>query len=210
MNTEGITITTICRGNASVFRALGIPLSDALDADDGIDLHEGDVPPPLQTEPHPQMGAAAIAAMIGVLVFFGSWAARKVLDEFYEAKIRPKIKHIFESSDAKGLSNNPGKKWLFQLGVWYKEERVLVLLTLVGDSLNKILRQEHLLPTLHSHAVDWLIQHGTDSPVHLYIAEDGKANLEPLTFNHVTEAQRYIEELWPVIIPTSSGTDKAV
>ena len=209
MSNDSIKLTTICGGNSTVFRTLGIPLSEALESDAALDVHDGDLPAPLQTEPRPQMDAAAIAATIGILAFLGSWAAKKVLDEIYAAKIRPKIKEIFGSSDAQSLPNKPGKKWLFQLGVWYEEEQVLVLLTLVGDSLHEILEQEHLLPTLHSGAVDWLIRNGADSPVHLYIVENGNANLEPLTFNHVTESQRHIEDLWPIVLPTSARIDNA-
>jgi hypothetical protein len=211
MDTDRITFGTIFGGNLEVLRVLGRPLAEKLEAalpPDGIELHTDELPGPLQWHPNPQMGVDAIAATIGVLAFLSSWAAKKVLDEIYVTKIRPKIEEVFNSTSARSLPNKPGKKWLFQLGVWYEEERVLILLTLVGDNLKQVLAQEYLLPSLHSQAVNWLIQNGTDSPIHLYLAEDGKANLAPLKFTHISEAQLYIEALWPVIIPTDGNESR--
>jgi hypothetical protein len=187
-----------------VFRALGIPLTEALEAG-GIEFRKEDLPAFLRAPGRPVAGASSIAAVFGVLVFLGSWAAKKVLDELYATKLRPKIDEVVRSPKAQALRGSPGKKWLFQLGVWYDEERVLILLTLVGNNLRAVMAQEHLLPQLHALALDWLRENPSGSPVHLYIAEDGKANLAPLVFEHVLEAQRYLEGLWPVIIPTDGS-----
>lgn len=203
MSEVGITVSTFCNGNSSVFRALGVPFSQSIEVDDAIDIHNGDLPLPLQLQPRPRMAAGAIVAGIGVLiVFVGSWAAKKILDEFYAIKIRPKLRKVLGAPDAATLPNGPTNKWLFQVGIWYDEEAVFILLTIVGDSLEDLLRQEHLIPLLHSHAVAWFSQHGAKSSVHLYIAEAGRANLEPLTFNHVMEAQSYLDGRWTILSPT--------
>ncbi len=206
MNEDRITFKTSCSGNPAVFHALGIPLSAMLEAEllpDGVEFHTGPMPDPLKVLPQPPQAAGeVIAAIIGVFAFLGPLAAKKVIDEIYSAKIGPKIRDVLDSTSAKLLPNKPGKKWLFQLGVWYEEDHVLILLTLVGDSLKEVHAQEHLLPTLHSQAVNWLIQNTNNSPVHLYIAEDGKANLSPLTFDHINEAQEHLKKCWPLIIPT--------
>jgi hypothetical protein len=207
MSSASITFQVICAGNSAVLRAIGIPLCEALEADPtGIEIREQELPAVLQIDKRPVAGVSAIAATFGVIAFLGSWAAKKTLDELYASKIRPKIDEVVRSSKAQELRNKPGKKWLFQLGVWYEEERVFILLVLVGNDLKQVMAQELLLPQLHSQALNWLRENSSNAPVHLYIAEDGKANLAPITFDHAAEAQRYLEGLWPVVIPSDGSS----
>jgi hypothetical protein len=208
MSANRITVQVICGGDSRVIRALGIPLAESLKAD-GVEFREqGDAPEFLQASGRPMAGAGAVAAVFGVLVFLGSWGAKKLLDELYATKIRPKIDEVVRSTEAQALKSGRGKKWLFQLGVWYEEERVLILLTLVGDNLRAVMAQEPLLPQLHALALTWLRENRSAAPVHLYIAECGRANLEPLLFERASEAQGYLEGLWPNIVPTD-GTPLA-
>lgn len=209
MDDGRIRIRIICAGDSAVFRTIGIPLSEKIEADlssEGIEFHTGELPELLQLDSRPRNDISVIAATIGMLVITaGRLVAQKFFDEFWAAKISPTIQKVFNSTKVQSLANKPGKKWLFQLAVLHEEEHVLVLLTLVGDTLKEVCTQELLLPSLHSQAVNWLIQNRNDSPVHLYIAEHGKANVAPLTFDNNCDAQRYIKSLWPVIIPTDGG-----
>jgi hypothetical protein len=201
-----ISFQVVCGGDSEILRALGIPLCEALEADvDGIEMRRDDVPAILNVSQRPTASVSGVAAILGVLAFLGSWAAKKTLDEIYTSRIRPKIDEVLRSAAAQALSRKRGK-WLFQLGVWYEEERVFILLTLAGDNVNEVITQEVLLPHIHSHAVNWVRENGGDPPVHLYIVENGRANLAPITFNDAADAQRYLERLWPVIIPTDGSS----
>jgi hypothetical protein len=200
---QEIEFTVICSGDSEVFRALGVPLAEALAAGSPeIQIRKKAFPEVLQLSGRPVAGAGAVAAAIGVIAFLSSWALKKALDELYSSTIRPKIIDVLRSAAAQALSRSTGKKWLFQLGVWYEQERVFILLVLVGDSLMEVTAQEHLLPQLHAQAINWIRENRTDLPVHVYIAEDGKANLAPITFNHAADAQSFLERCWPIVIPT--------
>lgn len=207
---DAIRVMPFCAGSISAMEALGIPLSKALGADESVSLLDGELPAPLQAKPIPTNFLTAIGGVVGVVIIVeaGKWLAGKLLDkgfdEFYQAVLRPKVANLFSSAEVKELSVNSKKKWLYQVCVWYEEYGAGVLLTLVGNSYEEVLQQEHLIRTVHSQAVDWLVQHGAEYHVHLYICECGKVNVKPIELSGMKEAQAYLERLWPMATPVPS------
>jgi hypothetical protein len=195
------TFRTIAGGNSTFFRVVAVPLSASLESElpkHGIPLNDGLADDILTIDERPKAVGGAIAGIAGVVLFFGSWAAKKALDEIY-AKIRPKIVDVFSRSDEELKSIE--RKKLYQVGIWYGDKRVFILVTFVANSFAEILTHERLLPTIHANAVNWITQNGSHKCVHLYLVEDGRSNVAPLEFDNWFRAQGYIENQWPASPP---------
>ena len=130
-------------------------------------------------------------------MFLASYIGKKVLDDVYSAKLQPIVKRILGHTDDKLTHANARFKKVYQLGVWYEQREVLVLVAVVGDSFGDILRRQQVLTTVHTNAVTWIMQNGRQKAIHFYIVDKGIANAGPLLFDTVMQAQKHLATCYP-------------
>lgn len=194
------TYSTLVCGDASFIEAAGIPFVKLLDDSlptDGISRNEPELDSALAINAHLRNDMAAIAGIIGVMLYFSSWITKKILDDIYTVKIQPKLKEILGQTDEQLSDANSRKKKMYQFGVWYAEQRVFILVGIVGDTFNDILEQCQLLTTVHANAVHWIKENGRQETIHLYIVQDGQVNIVPLLFEVLAKAHSHIDKLFP-------------
>lgn len=199
-DTTDCTYTTLVGGDAAFIRAVGIPLVEALDATipaDGICRDESEPDDALAINDRPRNDVVAIAGIVGVVLYFGSCITKKILDDIYAVKIQPKVKEILGQADNRLSGANSRKKKMYQFGIRYAEQRVFVLIGVVGETFDEVLGQCHLLTTIHTNAVHWIKDSGRQKPIHLYVVQDGCVNVAPLLFDQLAEAHGYIDKLFP-------------
>ncbi|MEO7300695.1 MAG: hypothetical protein ABI042_19190 [Verrucomicrobiota bacterium] len=186
---------TLAGGDAPFYRAVVVPFVDAIENDlfsNGIHRKDNPLDDCLKTNENVQNAPVLIAGIVGVILFVGARIGGKILDEIYTAKIQPIVKRLFAQADRKLTPQLTCKKKMYQMGVWYEQQRVLILVAIIGCSFEEILNQHDLLTTIHANAVCWITENGLQKPIHLYRLEGGKVNAVPLLFDSLMEAQRDI------------------
>ena len=124
---------------------------------------------------------------IGVVAFVGGWAGKKLLDEIYEAKLRPRIKPWLEKLDSGLAPNAKENPKQLQIGIWYEDRKVLVLVVIEADEYKDMIESEPLVSITHENAAKWIERNGVVSPVHVHVIKDGNINVEPMTFGSAEE-----------------------
>lgn len=124
---------------------------------------------------------------VGVVVFVGGWAGKKLLDEVYEEKLRPRIKSWLEKLDGGLASNSKESPKQLQIGIWYEDRKVLVLVVIEADSYKDMIDSEPLVSAAHENAINWIEKNGVLSPIHVHIIRGSDVNIEPMTFGSIEE-----------------------
>jgi hypothetical protein len=194
------TYTTLVSGDSEFVKTVGIPLAEALESElspsgihqnvDEVDQRVG-LRKPIQIQ-----NSFLIGGIVGVLLFVVARMGGKVVDEIYAVKIQPIIKRVLGASDRKLGNANVRSRKLFQLGVWYARERVLVMVVVFGRSFEEILSHHDLLATVHANALAWIDANGRCKSVHLYVVEAGQVNAAPVLFDTLMDANAHIAG-WP-------------
>ena len=140
-------------------------------------------------------GSILIGGVIGVFTFFGTWVASKFLDEVYEAKFQPAIRKVLGLAGSNLTGANAKKPKMLQLGISYAEKNVFILIGIVEDSFEEILKSENRIKPVHANAVDWIDANGVGKPIHLYIINRGNVNLEPELFDTLGQAHNHVRKL---------------
>lgn len=124
---------------------------------------------------------------VGVVVFVGGWAGKKLLDEIYDAKLRPRIKHWLEKLDSGLAPNTKESPKQLHVGIWYEDRKVLVLVVIEAENYLDMIELEPLVSITHENAAKWIKKNGVLSPVHVHVIRDGNVNVEPMTFGSVED-----------------------
>jgi methionine salvage enolase-phosphatase E1 len=69
--------------------------------------------------------------------------------------------------------------------------------TTKDDTFEDILKHHDLLPTIHANGVNWIMQHGREKSVHVYIIENGSVNAAPFLFDTLMEANGHLGDCYP-------------
>lgn len=192
-------ITVFAGGDQHWFRNVSIPLIESLEheiMDDDSITFKYDLPDYLQVDSRPKADAAVlIGGVVGIFAFFASWLATKVLDDVYEVKIQPAIRKALGAADTKLSGANATKPKMLQLGVSYADKNVFILIGIVDDTFDEILRAEHMVKSVHKSAVEWINKNDACQPIHLYIIDRGNVNLEPMQFDNLQLTHKHIQKL---------------
>ena len=188
--------TVFSGGDECWIRNISIPLTEALKQiamhDDSITFRD-ELPDYLAVDSRPTAdGAILIGGVVGVFVFFASWLATKILDDVYEAKFQPAIKKALGSADTKLSGANAKKPIILEVGISYTDKRVFILIGIVADTFDEILRSEHMIKSVHKNAVEWINNNDSQHPIHLYVINRVNVNLEPELFENLELAHRHL------------------
>jgi hypothetical protein len=191
----GCCYTTFASGNSSFIREAVVPLASTLEIylpSEGIQIYNQALPKPLQMGEQVMNDYVVLAGIVGIFLFVSSRFAGKILDDIYSAKIQPKVTEILDRADKELTGANRQKKKVFQFGVWHTKHRVLILVAIIGDNFDEILKQQDLLLSLHSSGIAWVTKNGSQKPIHVYRLQDGQANVAPLLFDSLMQAEKYL------------------
>lgn len=212
LNPLQCSYTTLVSGDASFFGDVGVPLAHALEMDlrdSGIYRHDGALDDALKMSGEATNALSLIAGVVGITLYIGKKVlddaytatihpiVKKVLENVYATKIQPIVKRVLGQTDDKLTHANSRYKKVYQLGLWYEQDRVLVLAAIVGDSFSDILKHQDLLPTIHVKAVTWIMENGRQKAIHFYIVEGGVVNAAPMLFDTLIEAHSHLVSRYP-------------
>jgi hypothetical protein len=184
--------TTLVSGNESFYEHVGIPLAGALESclpDEGISQVGANMDSALSLNRQITASASLIVGTVGVLLFVAGSISKDLLHDIYIAKIQPAVNKILNSADKKLEGENAKGEKAFEVGFWYSEERVIILIAIFGDSFKEILKYHDMVKDIHRNGVSWIQRNGRQKTVHLYKVESGKVNLEPYLFDTLAEAK---------------------
>ncbi|SMQ93667.1 hypothetical protein [Xanthomonas fragariae] len=117
---------------------------------------------------NPQAFFNELGGVATVGVFLSEWAAKKLLDEIYEATIRPRFKKVFE--DFFNRSSN-GKFYSTAISAKSRLDNNIILVLSIGRSMEEIEACNNLVSTAFQKGIDQIKDH-PDGTVRSYIIED--------------------------------------
>lgn len=191
--------TLFSDGDHHFINSVSIPLatiiSEKLENDDSVSF-TNDLPQFLATDSRPTAEVSLLlAGIIGVFTFFTSKLASKVFDDIYKVKFQPAIMKALGAADNQLKGANATKPKMLQLGISYADKQVLILIGIISDSFDNILKFDHMITMVHQNAVEWIDKNSYNESIHLYIINGGKVNLEPRLFDNFTLANEHIKSL---------------
>ena len=200
-NIESIecSYTIFSGGDHHFYKAVTIPLAtilnDKLKSDASISF-TNDLPKYLSIDSRPIADASLlIGGIVGIFTFFASKLANKVFDDIYKVKFQPAIMKALGVADNKLSGANAKKSKMLQFGISYEDKQVLILIGILEDSFDDILKIDHIISTTHSNAVKWIDNNSYNGAVHLYVINGGQISLEPKLFDNLTLANEHIKTL---------------
>ena len=190
--------TVYSGGKRSWLRAVSIPVAESLEELESQTFRKRvDLPSYLEIESRiTNDSGLAIAGVIGVFAFFASWLSAKVLDDIWETKFQPAFRKALGDADSKLPDAGDPVPKMLQIGISYADKQVFFLVALIGDTFDDILiSSESTLKAVHRNAIAWVEENGAKSPVHVYVVNRGKMNLEPHCFDNLILAHRYLDTM---------------
>lgn len=190
--------SVVASGGATFMREVCAPLSEQLEADfpGQVAMLRGTAdrttPPGLETPQGPKALPGAVDAMVGVMVFLGVWGIKRLLDDVYELKIRPRVRKLLGEADKTAqLSSGRSRAFLFAVS-YGSAERTVVAIAL-GETLAEVAANEHFVPEVHLHAYE-LLERGDQQgrPVLAYLISDGRFSSEPLLFENIVQVHEFL------------------
>lgn len=171
------------------------PLFEATDWEYSRDLMKNNQALYIDTRPKADVGTVS-AVVIGISLFVAAWAGQKVLDEFYELKLRPNLFRLLSKIFRR--SNFPqGKRLEYQQLVTFEDLELTVIIRLLLKEEKEIEESLNLLLPIHKCAAEWIEKNGKKAPIHCYVVENGKSNIEPLFYKSLAEIKK--EERYTVL-----------
>jgi hypothetical protein len=164
------------------------PLFEATDWEYSKELMKNNQSLYIDTRPTADAGTVS-GVVIGVCLFVGAWVGEKLLDEFYEAKLRPRLVQLL-SKILRKSNFPPGKGLEYQQLVTFEDLGLTVIIRLLLKQENEIEESLNLLLHTHKLAADWIEKNGKKAPIHCYIVENGKSNIEPLFYSSLEEIKK--------------------
>lgn len=134
-----------------------------------------------------------LEALIGVVVFLGTWSVKKVLDDVYEEAFRPAIREKIRKYIG---SNEAEKKYSLSVALNKRNSPTSVLICCTGASLEEIENSELYLGKIVALIEGHFLEKQTERRVLLFNIDNGKFDLEPKTFRTHTEALEGLKGLY--------------
>jgi hypothetical protein len=154
--------------------------------EENVPYYGSDLPEPLRFNRSVTNDWKSYVAL-GVTFFVAQRFGGKFLDEIYAILIQPRLKPILEKLETKLNGGNRKAKKVFTVNVWYEEHKALVSVAVTGHTFDEVVQQIHLIPSVHSNALNWLIVNKVTKPVHYYKIENGNVNAAPLLLDHLAQ-----------------------
>lgn len=174
-NRFSVSSRTFSIGNAEFIRAVAVPFAKEIEL---IGLHYPLSPQDKEAEPGAESAFFAagvdLSGLVGVLIFVGTWAATKVLDELFDIKLGPAIRTAIRNA----FSNASGKTYGITLALHNAEKRTTILVVAIGASEGGLQKSEQAVRATLAFAAQKADQEPAEG-VHMYLIEDGKSDLNP-------------------------------
>jgi hypothetical protein len=193
-----IRYTLLLGGRNPFFRNAIDPLHELFKptlVDEGWEIIDGDdvdAVPALHISRQITADATVVATLVvGVIVFISSWAGEKILDRFFEKKLQKAVNNLLSKID-RGSNFSEDQVIEYQHVVWYEDIELGVVLRLRVKNSDTEKYNDALLQA-HRCASSWINSQGRQAPIHAYIIEDGKCNLEPKLYQslqHMEDEER--------------------
>lgn len=182
---SGYSFTLIAAGDSQWYREVSAPLAKVLE--EVVPFHSEALPELLRVRSGIVTNALTSFVVLGVTFFVANHLGGKALDEVYVRLIQPRFKTFLAKIDQKLKGGNRKAKKVFSVNRWYAEHNVLVSVSVVGRNFDEVVKQLDLVSPVHSNALAWIANNGTQKPVHHYRIEDGKVSPVPLLFDCIEE-----------------------
>ena len=195
MTSGAIGYTSLASGNALFLRALPIPLASDLEfAAREANLEY--VPEPLGEVFGIDKRAKALglesAVAVGLILFVSSWLAKKILDEVYDIKLKPIIRRAIQRADDIVIFGDKKHSLIFLVGIYHQDKETLVLVALKAKDKAELLKDLEMINNVHAAARQMVEKSECLAPLHLYVVENGKVNVEPIHLTNMQEAYERI------------------
>ena len=164
------------------------PLFDASNWEYSRDLMKNKQTLYIDTRPTADAGTIS-GVVFGVSLFVSAWTGGKILDEFYDSKLRPAIVQLL-SKMFKRSKFPQGKGIEYQQLVTFEDLGLTVVIRLLLKDENEIEESLKLFLPVHRSAAEWIEENGRKAPIHCYIVENGKSNIEPLFYGSLEEIKK--------------------
>lgn len=147
------------------------------------DFPHGSEPPqedqdgPLSVKPRYTNALSAIELLTGVLIFLGSWGAKRFLDEIYDVRIRPRFRAMLGEKlqpivQPPADVPAPRKHYCLVLGLWHPVLAKAVLVAAVGEDSGELLRNEQVIKAVHLSAERELVGMSANDSILLYVLRE--------------------------------------
>ncbi len=190
--TEKISYSVVAGGNSNFLRAFAIPLADELGKlkeTQYIEVPKNNI---FEHDSNPKAFDLATAGFFGIVLLLPGWFAVKVIDEFYDIKIKPLVRKIIYKADSIEIFSKRKNKKVFTLSVFHEECDVLVIVAIKEENLESMDAGLARFSSIHA-AANNIIQSGSHkSEVHLYVLSGGKVNAQPYIHNNIESAHNQI------------------
>ena len=199
-NSDAWSYTVLVSGTANHIRNVSLPLAEGLQREfpdhESVPSTHREATSPLFLKGRLQNAASAVDVMVGILVFLGTWGAKRVLDDVYEVKIRPRFRALLgeklpKIDDTRRPAIAPRRHHCALVAIWHEKVQRAVVVAAVGASPEEVLVNEDAVVRTHIAADDTLDDLPSTAPVVLYVVEQGKAG-PALTFSSLEEAMRHL------------------
>jgi Holliday junction DNA helicase RuvB len=190
--------TTMAMGGATFIGKVGARLCEQLEVDfpgratTPQDLAGRAPSIGLQTSYGPRLIPAALGAMVGVLVFVGAWGVKRLLDEVYELKIRPRVRKLLGEAD-QAAQLGSGQSGAFLFAVRYSSMDRTVVAIASGNTFAEVAANEQLIPEVHLQACGLLERDRQSEPVLVYLIGDGRFSSNPLLFKNIEQVYEFLQ-----------------
>jgi len=162
--------------------------------DDNLNLHS-----------NPTASGTELSALIGIVAFFGTWAATKFLDEIYNATFAPIVKEKLNSFIK---DTNQTKKYALSISLNKKNKKNSILICCVGTTIEEISESEKYISNVLEVSENY-IDSSNDGSVFLFVIENGKYNLAPSIHNNYDNALHGLKKLYPIKPPMYVKKDRS-
>jgi hypothetical protein len=187
--------TGISSGNASFLRAFPIPLASDIELvakETEIEYESIQTIDVFSVDKRPKAMGMESIAVAGIILFIGSWFAKKLLDEIYDLKLKPVIRRAIQRADEVIIFGAKKHSLIFLVGIYHRDKEKLVLVAVKTKDKTELLSGLEKIKDVHAIArqkVEMLKYH---APLHLYVIENGKVNIEPIQLDNMQEAYERI------------------
>ena len=192
-DTVSVSSNLILFGQRRFTEEVAVPLSETIE-----DLHDRF---PTSTEEDnwepgvPQglyAAVTALSAFVGIVLFVSGWSAKKALDEIYETTLKAKLRALFAKFFE---SETYGKKYAVCLLVNSLEQRVSIVVAIVGKDIDEIDLAQRQVSSVMASAMDTARRTCLSDSVHLYILEGSQVNAHPWVYGSLKEAMRHMSNM---------------
>src|ERR1017187_7717226 len=157
-NSPDFSFAFTAAGNSQWFRDVSAPLAKELEG--MVPLNREELPTPLRVRTGIVTNDLTSFVMLGVTFFVANRLGGKALDDVYAHLIQPRFTAFLAKIDKKLNGRNRKAKKVFSVNRWYSEHKVLVSVSVVGSDFDEVVKQLHLVPTVHSSALAWIAANG--------------------------------------------------